>query len=404
VTASILNNIFRLNPIFKIALIEDLTEAQKTSFRRVLSGKRVHSLLHAPREANLTVKALNQPLAELLESLRVPTRIADLPARLREESDREMQQLVVQLVLDGVLEVQLNGCYLSGLEALDKMVSLPRRAAHPDQHAERNYTCKISRTAIGFALQSVYKHPRDIAWILYNFNRTPMHRGRLKQSPDMEAVARFLGLDERGGWQGMPETVRPVRSERDDEGNFTPFFQVWRSWKVGRKRGSRDSAGYKVYLSPLPDETPEVFRIVRETVADSGANSMKTGRVFSALLRADKLIVYFRTISGALEYAESLVRATSSFKGQGVPFTYQVAPDNSLISIGVDPPGKFGLDNSWRRYVTDKLALAIQAFHRSTRDDPIAYIRTHMSMFGVDIDQWRPVNNDWTMEFDLDSE
>jgi hypothetical protein len=340
----------------------------------------------------------------LLESLRIPKRISDLPARLREESDKEMQQIVVQLVLDGVLEIQVAGCYVSGLEALDKMMPLPKRAAAVDQCADANYTCKISRTAIDFALQSVYKHPRDIAWILYNFNRTPMHRGRLRRIPDIEAVARFLGLDDKEGWPGMPETVRPVRAERDAEGNFTPFFQVWRSWKIGRTKRSKDSAGYKVYLSPLPDETPEVFKIVKDTVADSGANSMKTGRVLSALLRADKLIVYFRTISGALEYAESLVRATSSFRGQGVPFTYQVAPDNCLISIGVDPPGKFGLDNSWRRYVTDKLALAIQAFHRSKRDDPIAYIRAHMSMFGVDVERWRPVSRDWTMEFDFDSE
>ena len=130
---------------------------------------------------------------------------------------------------------------------------------------------------------------------------------------------------------------------------------------------------------------------------------MKTGRVASAILRPDKLIVYFRDIFGALAFADKVMADTASFAGHGVPFTFQPDGGSSLVSVGVDPPGKFGIENSWRRYVTDKLALAIQGAHRANAVDIMDFVRTYMEMFGVDINKWRPVNTDWTMEFDLGS-
>jgi hypothetical protein len=104
-----------------------------------------------------------------------------------------------------------------------------------------------------------------------------------------------------------------------------------------------------------------------------------------------------------MEFGREIAKLTSAFHGQGVPFTYPLEPDNRLISIGVDPPGKFSIANSWRRYVTDKLAVAIQGAHREKARDPLGYIRTNMRLFGVDIDEWRPASGDWTMEFDLET-
>lgn len=397
----IFDNIFRLNPAFKIKPVDELTEKQKTNFRRILSGKNVHSLLHAPREAKLSVKALNRELTELLEYLRKPRRMNDLPAKFREDSEREMQQLVVQLVLDGVLEIRSNGGFMSGIEAINTVMSEAKRVAGRREAAEPNDMFRLSRRAIDFALISPYDHPRDISWILYNFNRIPMHRYRRRQLPDEEAVLRFLDIDEDGSWRGMPGAIRPIPPERDGEGEFTAFYQIWRSWRIGRRKKGKEALGYKVYVSPLPDDMPAVFKIVRGKLADSDAHAMKTGRVASAMLRPDKLIVYFRDISSALAFAGKLLGDTSSFAGHGVPFTYQLNGGTSLISVGVDPPGKFGIENSWRRYVTDKLALAIQGAHRANAEDIFEFIRTYMAMFGVDIDEWRPVNRDWTMEFDL---
>lgn len=399
-----LDNIFRLNPIFEIIPVEELTEKQRTGFRRILSGKNIHSLLHAPGKAEFSVKALNQPLAEFLENLREPQRVKDLLVKFREESDKEIRQLLIQLILDGVLEVESNGGYLSGIEALNKVISPAAHTAARDESRNKTFTHEISKRALEFTLLSVYKHPRDLAWILYNFNRLPMNRARRLRLPDEESVSRFLDLDEDGCWQGMSEQIQPIAAERDDEGNYKPFFQVWRSWRIGQKRKGKEAAGYKVYLCPMPEDVPAVFKLVRENVAGTGAHAMKTARVASALLRCDKLIVYFRSISEALEFVEGLRKGTSSFRGQGIPFSYQVNRESPMISIGVDPPGKFGIDNSWRRYVTDKLALAIQGCHREKADSPLEYIRTNMRIFGVDIDEWRPVNRDWTMEFDLDDE
>jgi len=393
--------VFRLNPIFKITLVEELTDKQKNAFRRVLTGRKVHSLLHAPREANFTVKALNKPLSEFLEYLREPKKIADLPADYKFELDKDTKQLIVQLVLDGVIEIKFDDSFISGVEAYNKVISPSEPVGIPEKADELGFIQKISRIALDFVLKSPYKHPRDLAWILYNFNRVPMHRKRRIQLPDEEAVLKFLDLNEDGSWDGMPDAIKCVEPQGDKNSDLAPFFQIWRSWKVNGAKLKRDKVNYKVYISPLPDEMPEVFKIVREKIVDAGANSMKTGRVTSAILRPDKLIVYFSNISDALDFANDMIGETSQFKGQGVPFSFQLFRGNQLISIGVDPPPKFGLQNSWRRYVTDKLALAIQGADRANVKDRIKYIRTHMRVFGVDIDEWRTVNKDWTIEFDL---
>lgn len=398
---NILDNIFRLNPAFMIKPVDELTEKQKMSFRRILSGKNVHSLLHAPREAKLSVKALNRELTEFLEYLRAPRRLTDLPERFSEDPEREMRQLIVQLVLDGVLEIRSNGDFISGMEAVNTVLSPAKRVADRDVTGERNDMYRISRAAIDFALVSPYKHPRDLSWILYNFNRIPMNRYRRRQLPDEASVLRFLDINDDGSWGGMPEAVRPIPPEKDDEGEYTAFYQIWRSWRIGRRKKGKEALGYKVYVSPLPDDMAVIFKIMRERLVDSGAHAMKTGRVVSAILRPDKLIVYFRDISGALAFAEKILGDTISFAGHGVPFTYQLDGGSSLVSVGVDPPGKFGIENSWRRYVTDKLALAMQGAHRANAADIMEFIRMYMNMFGVDIDEWRPVNRDWTMEFDL---
>ena len=397
-----LNNIFRLNPIFSITPVEDLTEEQRRNFRRTLSGKGIYSLLHAPREADFTVKALNRPLSEFLENLIEPGTIAGLLEELGEESDREVRQLIVRFLLDGVLEIRAEGGFISGIEAFNAVMSPSETAAVPAVGGDRHDLHRLSAAALDFAMRSTYTHSRDIAWILYNFNRMPMNRRRRRELPDETAVLDFLGLDAEGCWPAMPDAIRPVPPERDDEGNLTPFFQVWRSWMIGPRRGGRNKLGYKVYVSALPEETPASFRIVRDRALDAGASSMKTGRVASAMLRCDKLIVYFKSIGPAMEFGREIVRETSSLRGQGVPFTYPVSPESRLVSIGVDPPGKFSIMNSWRRYVTDKLAVAIQGAHREDADDPSAYIRMNMRLFGIDMDEWRPVSRDWTMEFDLD--
>lgn len=399
----ILQYTFRLNPVFAVKPVAELTEKQRTSFRRILSGKNVYSLLHAPRGEKLSVKALNRELTEFLEHLAEPRKMSDLPPRFTEDAGKEMERLIVQLVLDDVLEIAVDGAFISGMEAVNAALSPAVGAAGGAETEGTNDIRHISKTAIEFALRSPYKHPRDIAWILYNFNRIPMHRGHRRRLPDEKAVLRFLDLNEDGSWPGMSKAIRPISPERNDEGEYTAFYQVWRSWRIGRRKKGKETLGYKVYVSPLLDDLPAVFKLMREKLADCGAHAMKTGRVTSGLLRADKLIAYFRDISLALAFARELLGETASLEGHGVPFTYQLEGGGGMVSVGVDPPGAFGIENSWRRYVTDKLALAIQGAHRKGAADIMGYIRTYMKIFGVDIDEWRPAAGDWTMEFDLES-
>lgn len=393
---------FRLNPIFTITPVEKLSEGQKRKFRRVIEKKDIYGLLHAPPGAKATVKALNRKLADFLNRLRRPCKIADLFPEAGEEDNSGKQQFIVQLVLDSVLEVKYEKSFISGVEAVNRVLLPSMKTQKPDVPGSKNHVQALSGKAIDFTLNSALIQPRDMSSFMYNFNRLPLCRRWRQRLPDEASVTEFLGLKEDNSWRGMPERVKLRTVETDEEGNLKVFDQFWRYWYLGDKKEGRETSNYKVYVSPLPEDVPEVFRIVRDDFVHSGACAMKIGRNLTELLRSDKFIVYFSEYKAAFDFAVKLSGSTASYRYQGVPFSFQIDPDKPLVSLGVDPPLKFGERNSWRHYITNKLALAIQGVWRSETKEPLEHINTHMRMVGVDSINWRPVNNDWQIEFDLE--
>ncbi len=72
--------------------------------------------------------------------------------------------------------------------------------------------------------------------------------------------------------------------------------------------------------------------------------------------------------------------------------------------MGVDPSKKIGDVDSWRTYITKKLALAIQGAQRTGAKDPLEYIHTYMRMVGIDSANWCPSSDDWSIEFHLEEQ
>jgi hypothetical protein len=129
---------------------------------------------------------------------------------------------------------------------------------------------------------------------------------------------------------------------------------------------------------------------------------MKTARTLPGLLRADKLFVYFSEYAAARDFAMRIHPLLDTFKPHGVPFTHQVAPENPLVSLGVDPPARLIEGGSWRSYLADKLALCLVNINRAKPDDPMAYLHTYMRMIDVDSRRWCPLDPDWRLDFRVD--
>jgi len=394
------DTIFRLNPLFTLTCLQDVDEKQKEQFTRFASKKDFFGLLHAPPEAKLTVKAVNRDLAVFLQQLHEPKRLSTVFSSLGEKAKEEDERYILRLVLDNVLEVQHEGEFISGVEAVNRVLSPPSRFQHPTQTpGKRNRIQILSDASIFFAVNSALVHPRDVSLVLYNFNRIPLSRHWKQRFPNETALATYLDLSDDGSWEGMSNWAIPRVAEKETNGKTAQFDLYWRGWNFARKRPPEDMPSYKVYFSPLPQDLPDVFRIVRHAASHSEAHFMKIGRNVPEILRADKLIVYFGEYRHAVGFAREMSGSLASFRYQGTPFSYQVNPDNPLVSIGVDPPRNFGNLFSWRLYITTKLSLAIQGARRTGAKDISEYIHTYMRVVGVDSLNWCPLNEDWSIAF-----
>ena len=102
----IVDNVFRLNPLFSLIPREHLDDKQKKWLSQVINKNNIYGLLRPPPEARLTVKVVNRDLAVLLQQLLEPKRLSNVFRSLGEEVKEEDEQYIIRLVLDNVLEVQ----------------------------------------------------------------------------------------------------------------------------------------------------------------------------------------------------------------------------------------------------------------------------------------------------------
>jgi hypothetical protein len=397
------DKIFRFNSQFTLTPFSELSEEHQKRFADFMSDDRFYGVLIADKIAKLTIKAVNRDLADFLARLRQPQRIADVLKEFPSDNSQDREQFIIQLVLDGVLEVQSNGEFISGVEAVNRvLLGSTHSSGFKSIESPTNTIHRASERSLYFAFISPCSHPRDISFILYNYNRIPLCRQWCQRIPHEEAFRVFLDLDSDDSWPGMPNWVNPQPIRTDEHGRPDAFDLHWRSWKLKGRKKSRDIPSYKVYFSPAPEALPAVFREVREAAAHSDAHAMKLGRNLPGILRPDKFIVYFPSYAPARDFARDLSAQLTPYPAHGTPFSYQVSDETALVTMGVDPPPRFGEKLSWRFYIANKLALAIQGIRRTNASDPREYIHSYMHLMGVDSSLWRPINDNWMIEFKIE--
>ncbi len=317
------------------------------------------------------IKLIDRDVALLFYSLNDP---GPIPEYARRSLGDQAGAVIARLVLEGILEMELGGTFVSGPSAA---VCLHPPITEPPVGT----LAKLSRTAIEHVNDLNLDDARTVAARLYCFNAIPF-APRWTRIADAE---QGLEADRRisqllaSGWV------------RDTDSQILPQWRVWRS--VRRLHiGSRPH--YKLYVSPVPSCLHPALELIARTLSRSDALALKVGAGVRGLLRPDKIVAYFPDQDSLARVGADLARDLRPFMAQGVPFTAPIA-SNALVSWGCDPdPATLlaAIAESWRSWLTAKLAVALVEGRSSpTAMTPVAFAMAAVTADGVDTVTWMPV-------------
>jgi len=319
--------------------------------------------------------AASRDVALLLLTLQQP---GPLPAYMAEQRNAEIDRAIEQLVLDGILEIEIDGQFVSGAAALQQPAL---------EISQLGRIAELSRAATIYAATFDTRDKLDIEARLYRYNYAPITPAWSARIPTYAALREFLALDSgptatllNRHWDALPH---------DDS-------DAWIQW-IARGEDSVRSrtrdVNYKLYISPVLADLPAVFAAVVEVLAEADAPAFKVGGTARDVARPDKIVAYFRSRERALECGELFCARIGSARVQGVPFSAEIGADG-LVSWGVDPadiPGREA-QSSWRRWVCRRIAQYLTAATASPSPDLPAwrFALERLRLDGVDTTTWQP--------------
>jgi hypothetical protein len=366
---------FRSSPLVELKQLGELAPDQRERFRDLESDPDFYALLVARPPLTTNLKSVARETAELFLSLATPSR---LDAAVVDDD-------VIDLVLDGILEIESGDGFVSGADALPLMWRTGNPAC-PDRQ-----DC-LSSTALLSAQDLAVTDAQTLTRALYLYNRIPTSPFWKSRFPDSAAVLAHLGAD-RG----------PLRALLEREWTASTF-DGWLSWSSRQPmRRTGDEVTYKLYISPRPERIRDAFEVVVRVLSRFPGSQFKIGDGVAGLLRPDKLVTYFTTREELGEAASALHRELAGCEAHGVPFTAAL-DESGLLSWGVDPPDnervlRWLQRQSWRSWVVQRLAsaLAIAKTARSAAAvEPWRFALERARRQGVDVETWTPAASLWS--------
>ncbi|MDQ3933621.1 MAG: hypothetical protein M3340_03210 [Actinomycetota bacterium] len=375
----------RANPLYELVLLDRLAPAERELVAGQDGGDELYGVLRPRAGADLEPRSASTDTALLFLTLAEP---APLPEFVRARLGDDTERTIARLVVDGVLEIEADGDFVSGARAGELV--LGRRGSS----AGSGRIAALSTAALRYGQELDGLPESLLALRLYFYGRKPVSPRLRRELPDEHAVAARLGVVPGGsawpeiesGWIEVP----PPQGERT----------VWRHWRPrampsGRSRGR--AANYKLYVSPTADALELALPAVAGTLASArGVVAFKVGRDLPDVCRPDKLVVYLDRLDDLQEAAELLRERLDGCPAHGVPFTAAVTSDG-LLSWGADPPGGSGPASSWRMWVVEQLAAYLALARRSDAAglEPWRFALERLRLSGVDTDTWVPASGMW---------
>lgn len=379
---------FRSSPFVELRQLGELAPEQREAFRELEADAEFYGLFVPRPPLTMNLKSVARPAAALFRALAEPS---SLDAVLL--ADDEARGDVVDLVLDGILEIERGDGFVSGADAL-ALVAPPAIDTAPIGGA----VARLSLEALLHAQDLETADPHLLTTALYFFNRIPLSRFWRSRFPDREAVASHLGAD-RG----------PLRSLLEREWNAAPPERSagWLSWSPRSAARASDPSGvtHKLYISPRPERIRDAFATAVRVLADIPGSQFKIGQDAAGLLRPDKFVAYFPSRAELDAAAAALLRELAGCEAQGVPFTAGIG-DDGLLSWGVDPPANdralswLGRE-SWRLWIAQRLGAAVataKAARTSEAAEPWRFAIERVRRQGVDVETWSPAASLWSVQ------
>ena len=362
---TILEATYRASGRFELKRLDELTPEQRQPFQELALDDDFYGLLF-PRTASLTVKAVGRDVAALLATLASPSRLGTTALGADD---------IIDLVLDGVLEIEHDGTFVSGADALAVVCDAGALAAPSG----------LSLQALQYAADLAEDDSDRLSSALYLYNRIPMTAFWKARFPNHEAVLAHIGA-------GKAEAHWHVAPPSQSNG--------WISFHAReRRRYVAGAAVYKLYVSPRPENIREAFDAVVRTLAGRGLD-FKIGSDAAGLLRPDKLVIYLGG-RGDIDDVAGLLRARlAGCAAHGVPFTASDGGD-ALLSWGVDPPDEERVlswlgRESWRLWLANKLGAALAFAKSETSTDPWRFAVERVRRLGIDVERWTPSASLWS--------
>ena len=351
----------RLNPLVELRTLDELSPEARHPFRDLEGDPEFHALLvpHAPLPINL--QAVPREVAAFLSSL----------PREVETTDE-----ILELLLDGIVEVEHDGAYVSGADAF-----FCAEASAPGRRAS------LSTDALLHAQDLELRDIASLTRAIYFYHRIPLTSFWLTRFPDADAILARLGAHEllERHW---------IASRR---------LQGWMSWASRTPSPpSEEEVTYKLYVSPRPERFADAFAIVVRVLATHDGVPFKIGDSAAGLLRPDKMLAYFSTRAQLDEVASALRRELAGCEAHGVPFTAAI-DEEGLLSWGIDPPEadralQWRARESWRYWLAQKLAaaMALAKIARNAPVEPWEFALARVQRHGVDVETWTPSASIWS--------
>jgi hypothetical protein len=377
----LLGRAFRANPRYELALWDRLAPEERRVFERLPEDPDFYGVLRPQQGAALGVKAVDRETALLFLTLREP---GALPAYVRSVLGEAAGRTIARLVADGVLEVEVDGAFVSGAAAFASQGREAREAAG-------GRLAGLSVAALQYGQALAIDDPLRLSYRLYGYNRRPLTPRWQRTLASAEAVQAHLGIAPGGA-------NRPLL---DRTWSPSPPSEAWLSWRsraVERAAGDRGGT-WKLYVSPAPEALADSFGAVLDALAAGRAAQFKIGSGAVGLLRPDKIVAYFPDFERLAKAAEAVSARLGGVPAQGVPFTSEIGGDG-LLSWGVDPPASelaaWGGRESWRLWLTHRLARALLAARSAEGLEPWRFALERVRLEGVDTGSWTPAASLWS--------
>jgi hypothetical protein len=313
-----------------------------------------------------------------------------LPRYLNLSEENKTQATIAQLVLDGILEIESGENFVSGTAAVGTIFGedFAGGASIPD----RLTTLSLRAMQYGLLLGGL-----DLPCLshrLYTYNTIPWDGFKRLLFYAEYPVPKYL-------FSAAPDEISNLLRKHWEPDNLLEV-KYWLSWSrpIADPKYfiKSEKATFKLYISPLIDDLPKVFRLAIPILSASAAFCFKAGATVQGLLRPDKMVVYFENKEELMETATLLKNALCDCQPQGVPFTTQL-DEGGMLSWAVDPTSPDLLSiikgGGWRLKVTNHLALAIIQSQKEQFDmqKAMLFIKAKLLSVGINPQDWTVVNH-----------